>query len=77
MSFVHEDADFQQLVGIVARDTGIAAALIEKDYWVTHTVTLFEKLDAMARRYARDGMEADAFDRHYEDAAQIIRAAVS
>lgn len=240
MSFVHEDPDFQQLVGIVARDTGIAAALIEKDYWVTHTlwalhetglelwfkggtslskgfgliqrfsedldlmiqhgttsglpevtnwtstnkgpvkrrvefydalaqalvvpgvrvvrdanrvdkqargadylghypgtlleqlapamspfvrlevgrarvvpyvsrglgsfvhthlttqnmladyadnrpaavrcvhplVTLFEKLDAMARRYARDEMEADAFVRHYEDAAQIIRAAV-
>ena len=38
MSFVHEDQDFQQLIGIVARDTGIAAALIEKDYWVTHTL---------------------------------------
>ena len=35
-------------------------------------VTLFEKLDAMARRYGRDEMEADAFVRHYEDAAQII-----
>ena len=30
-SFVHEDADFQQLVGIVARETGIAGALIEKE----------------------------------------------
>jgi hypothetical protein len=38
MSFVHEDPEFQQLIGIVARDTGIAAALIEKDYWVTHTL---------------------------------------
>ena len=38
MSFVHEDPDFQQLVGIVARDKGIDAALIEKDYWVTHTL---------------------------------------
>lgn len=38
MSFVHEDRDFQQLIGIVARDTGIAGALIEKDYWVTHTL---------------------------------------
>ena len=38
MSFVHEDPDFQQLVGIVARETGIAGALIEKDYWVTHTL---------------------------------------
>ena len=38
MSFVHEDADFQQLLGIVARETGIAAVLVEKDYWVTHTL---------------------------------------
>jgi hypothetical protein len=36
MNFVHDDADFAQLVGIVARDTGVAAALVEKDYWVTH-----------------------------------------
>ena len=38
MSFVHEDPDFRELIGIVARDTGIAAALVEKDYWVTHTL---------------------------------------
>jgi hypothetical protein len=38
VTFVHEDADFQQLLGIVARETGIAAALVEKDYWVTHTL---------------------------------------
>ena len=38
-------------------------------------VTLVEKLDAMSRRYGRDEMEAGAFVRHYEDAAQIIRAA--
>ena len=38
MSFVHDDVEFPQLVGIVARETGIAAALIEKDYWVTHTL---------------------------------------
>lgn len=38
MSFVHEDPDFRELLGIVARDTGIAAALVEKDYWVTHTL---------------------------------------
>jgi hypothetical protein len=38
MTFVHQDAEFQQLVQIVARSTGIAAALIEKDYWVTHTL---------------------------------------
>ncbi len=38
MSFVHEDPQFEQLLGIVARETGIAEALIEKDYWVTHTL---------------------------------------
>lgn len=38
MSFVHEDREFRQLLDIVARETGIAAALIEKDYWATHTL---------------------------------------
>ncbi|OGQ79149.1 MAG: hypothetical protein A2289_03085 [Deltaproteobacteria bacterium RIFOXYA12_FULL_58_15] len=38
MSYVHEDREFGQLVRIVARATGIAPALIEKDYWVTHTL---------------------------------------
>jgi len=37
-------------------------------------VTLLEKLDALARRYARDSMEPDGFVRHYEDVAHIIRA---
>lgn len=38
MTFVHRDPEFPQLVQIVARSTGISAALIEKDYWVTHTL---------------------------------------
>ena len=38
MTPVHQDAEFAQLIQIVARSTGIAAALIEKDYWVTHTL---------------------------------------
>ena len=38
MSFVHKDKDFEQLLAIVARDTEISEALIEKDYWVTHTL---------------------------------------
>ena len=37
-------------------------------------VTLLEKLDALSRRYNRDVVEADAFVRHYEDAARIIGA---
>jgi hypothetical protein len=36
VSFVHDDPDFPELLAIVSRDTGIAAALVEKDYWVTH-----------------------------------------
>lgn len=36
MTFVHDDRDFPQLLRIVARETGIGAALVEKDYWVTH-----------------------------------------
>ncbi len=31
-------------------------------------MTLFEKLDAMARRYGHDEIEADSFVRHYEEA---------
>ena len=38
MSFVHKDKDFEQLLAIVARDTKISEALIEKDYWVKHTL---------------------------------------
>lgn len=38
MSFVHQDPDFGRLLEIVSRATGIAAALVEKDYWVTHTL---------------------------------------
>lgn len=38
-------------------------------------VTVFEKLDAVSRRYAREPMAADSFVRHYEDVAQIVRAA--
>lgn len=38
MSFVHSDPDFGRLLAIVSRAAGISAALIEKDYWVTHTL---------------------------------------
>jgi hypothetical protein len=36
VSFVHDDPDFPRLLAIVSRETGVAAALVEKDYWVTH-----------------------------------------
>lgn len=38
MNFVHDDPEFRDLVQIVARDRGIAPGLVEKDYWVTHTL---------------------------------------
>lgn len=38
MSFVHDDVEFDQLLQIVAAKRGIGVALVEKDYWVTHTL---------------------------------------
>jgi hypothetical protein len=67
-SFVHDHVEKQGLLGDYEdnRPTGIRC--------VHPMVTLLEKLDAMSRRYGRDDMEPDSFVRHYEDAAQIIRA---
>lgn len=36
--FVHEHRDFAQLLSIVSGRQGVAEALVEKDYWVTHTL---------------------------------------
>lgn len=36
--FIHDDPEFATLVRLVARERGMAAALVEKDYWVTHTL---------------------------------------
>ena len=38
MTFVHDDADFDALLQIVAQTRGLGVALVEKDYWVTHTL---------------------------------------
>ena len=38
MSFVHDDREFGDLLRIVAGERRIAPGLIEKDYWVTHTL---------------------------------------
>lgn len=38
MKFIHEDRDFGSLLQIIGRETGLGPALIEKDYWVTHTM---------------------------------------
>lgn len=38
MSFVHDDREFDALLQIVAAGAGLGVALVEKDYWVTHTL---------------------------------------
>lgn len=38
MSFIHDDPEFGDLLRIVAGQTRIAPGLVEKDYWVTHTL---------------------------------------
>lgn len=38
MRFVHEDPDFPRLLDLAARSTGIAAALVEKDDGVIHSL---------------------------------------
>ncbi|MBS2023345.1 MAG: nucleotidyl transferase AbiEii/AbiGii toxin family protein [Deltaproteobacteria bacterium] len=41
--FVHDDPDFDDVLRIVATERGIGVALIEKDYWVTHTLWALHK----------------------------------
>ena len=38
MTFIHEDPEFGDLLSLVSAQRGIGVALIEKDYWVTHTL---------------------------------------
>lgn len=38
MTFIHEDVEFANLVRIVASSTRLTPGLVEKDYWVTHTL---------------------------------------
>jgi len=67
-SFVHARLEREGMPGDYDDNRPVSVSCVHP------LVTLFEKLDAMARRYSRDEMEADSFVRHYEDAAQIIRA---
>lgn len=36
--FLHDESDFQDLVDIAASKVGLDPALVEKDYWITHTL---------------------------------------
>jgi predicted nucleotidyltransferase component of viral defense system len=44
MTFVHEDPEFGELLRIVAVRRGLATGLVEKDYWVTHTLWALHQL---------------------------------
>lgn len=39
---VHDHPEFEALLSIVSERRGVAAALVEKDYWVTHTLWALE-----------------------------------
>jgi hypothetical protein len=67
-SFVHDYLESEGMLGDYKDNRPKAVRCVHP------LVTLLEKFDAMARRYARDVLEPDSFVRHYEDAAQIIRA---
>jgi hypothetical protein len=34
--FIHDRADFDQLIAVVANERGLAPMLVEKDYWIMH-----------------------------------------
>lgn len=38
MSFVHNQPEFSGLITAVERETRVEAALVEKDYWITHSL---------------------------------------
>ena len=38
MAYLHEHKDFKSLLDIVADEMGIEAGLVEKDYWIMHTL---------------------------------------
>ena len=44
MRFIHEDPEFDSLLRIVAENRGFSVALVEKDYWVTHTLWALSNL---------------------------------
>jgi len=44
MSFIHDDPELIQLLRLVERETGIDAALIEKDYWITHSLWALHRM---------------------------------
>jgi hypothetical protein len=44
LSFPHDDLEFDALLRIVAGKRKLAPALVEKDYWVTHSLWALHQL---------------------------------
>ena len=44
MTFLHDDPGFEELLQIVAAKRSLSAGLVEKDYWVTHTLWALHQL---------------------------------
>ena len=38
LDFIHNDTEFKELLSIVSTKKGIDSTLIEKDYWIMHTL---------------------------------------
>lgn len=51
MTFIHEDPDFNDLLGIVAGWRRLPVALVEKDYWVIHVLWALHMLRRGPRRW--------------------------
>jgi hypothetical protein len=54
--FLHERRDFDQLLAVVANERALDPMLVEKDYWIMHTLCelqaqgfLFELIGRVAR----------------------------
>lgn len=41
--FLHEHDEFPAALGIVSAERGVGEALVEKDYWITHTLWALEQ----------------------------------
>ncbi len=42
-AFVHDHTEFDALLSVVSDRRGVGVALVEKDYWVTHTLWALEE----------------------------------
>jgi predicted nucleotidyltransferase component of viral defense system len=42
MTFIHEDPAFSKLLAVVGEARNLDESLVEKDYWITHTLWALE-----------------------------------